>query len=78
MENTMKKFIFLGLAALLTGCLTYTDGGSTFSISGKKMLLGPSLADASAKIPSGAKVLHVGHTSSLFGLVQITYIAGTK
>ncbi len=74
----MKKFMFLGLAALLSGCLTYTDGGSTFSITGQKMLIGPSLKDASAKIPNGAKVLHVSHSSQLFGLVQITYIAGTK
>ena len=79
----MKKLIVALVAGALmsttSGCMTVTEGQQTFAISAKKIVIGKSFADAEAKIPEGAEVLTVMHVRGpLFGLIQQTYISGTK
>ena len=80
----MKKMMTLlfagfGLGMLNTGCMTVTEGNQTFAIRANKMIIGKSFEEAEAKIPDGATVLQVVHVRGpLLGLVQQTYIAGTK
>ncbi len=79
----MKKLIVALVAGALmsttSGCMTVTEGQQTFAISAQKYVIGKSFADAEAKIPEGAEVLTVVHVRGpLFGLIQQTYISGTK
>ena len=79
----MKKLIIALVAGALmsttSGCLTVTEGDKTFAIQAQKIVIGASFQDADAKIPDGAEVLQVVHVRGpLFGLIQQTYISGTK
>ena len=79
----MKKLIVALIAGALmsttSGCMTVTEGQQTFAITAQKYVIGKSFADAEAKIPEGAEVLTVVHVRGpLFGLIQQTYISGTK
>lgn len=78
----MKKplpLLALLAGATLSGCMTVHTGEEVFAISAQKFILGKSMADAEEKIPEGATVLHVAHTRGpIFGLIQQSYIAGTR
>ncbi len=79
----MKKFLIALVAGTLmsatSGCMTVHDGEKTFAISAQKFIIGKSINDAEAKIPEGAEVLTVVHVRGpIFGLIQQTYISGTK
>ncbi len=79
----MKKLIVALVAGALmsttSGCLKVTEGDKTFAIQAQKVVIGASFQDADAKIPEGAEVLQVVHVRGpLFGLIQQTYISGTK
>lgn len=79
----MKKLIVALVAGALmsttSGCMTVTEGQQTFAIRANKVVIGASFQDAEAKIPEGAEVLTVVHVRGpLLGLIQQTYISGTK
>ena len=79
----MKKMIVALVAGALmsttSGCMTVTEGQQTFAIRANKVVIGASFQDAEAKIPEGAEVLTVVHVRGpLLGLIQQTYISGTK
>lgn len=79
----MKKLLIALVAGTVmgttSGCMTVHDGGKTFAISAQKIVIGKSINDAEAKIPEGAEVLTVIHyRGPIFGLIQKTYISGTK
>ncbi|MBM76550.1 MAG: hypothetical protein CMK59_14175 [Proteobacteria bacterium] len=75
MMITLAAGIFMSLS---TGCMKVYEGDKVFSVQANKMLIGKSLQDAEAAIPSGGTVTTVSHTNALFGLVQMTIINGTK
>lgn len=69
----------IAAAFSLTGCMTVHNGDQVFAITAQKFIIGKSIADAEAKIPPGATVLHVQVAKGpILGLIQTSYIAGTK
>lgn len=77
----MKKLLaVLAAGFMMTGCMTVSENDKVFAISARKILIGKSMNDATAKIPAGATVLHVMHQEGPLGLglISMTYIAGTK
>lgn len=79
MKKLIAAFVAGALMSTTSGCLKVTEGEKTFAIQAQKVVIGASFQDADAKIPEGAEVLQVVHVRGpLFGLIQQTYIAGTK
>lgn len=78
MNKLLSLAAFAALLSALPGCMTVYDGDKVFAISAKKFIAGPGIKQAESKIPAGATVLHVMSASGPFGLIQTTYIAGTK
>lgn len=77
----MRKIGALLLSSLMfTGCLSVQETDKVFSITAQKILIGKDFEAASAEIPSGATVLTVIHNHGYLGLglIQMTYISGTK
>lgn len=77
-----KYFLLLSIAlgaAALTGCMSVHNGDQVFAITAQKFIIGKGIADAEKEIPAGATILHVQVTKGpIFGLIQTSYIAGTK
>ena len=66
-------------ATSLTSCMSVHNGDEVFAITAQKFIIGKDIADAEARIPEGATILHVQVTKGpIFGLIQTSYIAGTK
>ena len=80
----MKKLIVaLMMGAFLgttSGCApVVVEGDKTFVVTASKFIIGPNLEAAEAAVPDGAEIVYVAHTRGpILGLIQQTYISGTK
>ena len=81
----MKKLIIALVAGALmsttSGCgAKLIEGDKLFTIQAYKgLIFGATLEEAEAKIPAGAEVIDFTHyRGGIFGIIQYTYIKGTK
>ena len=79
-----KKLSVIGTAMLLgflsTACVAVHEGDKTFTVTAQKMIIGPGITDAEAKIPEGATITDVYVWNGILnlGLLQQAAISGTK